>query len=102
MLICLGADAALYIAVRGMAQRSDLKAKNELLSAQIERQKEHYAAITAQYDNIRQMRHDIAKHLYTMQALLQSGHYQEAVSYSDKVAAQSNLQENLGICENPS
>ena len=101
MLICLGADAALYVAVRGMAQRSDLKAKNELLSAQIERQKEHYAAITAQYDNIRRMRHDIAKHLYTMQALLQSGRYQEAVSYSGKVAAQSNLQENLGICENP-
>ncbi|MFQ9053580.1 MAG: hypothetical protein ACLR5H_10925 [Oscillospiraceae bacterium] len=27
---------------------------------------EHYAAITAQYENIRRIRHDIANHLYTM------------------------------------
>ena len=75
MLVCIAADAFLYLAVRGMAQRSALKAKNDLLSAQIDRQKEHYAALTAQYANIRRMRHDIAKHLDTMQALLQSGQY---------------------------
>ena len=52
MLVCIAADAFLYLAVRGMAQRSALKAKNDLLSAQIDRQKEHYAALTAQYANI--------------------------------------------------
>lgn len=72
MLVCIAADAALYIAVRGMAQRSELKVRNDLLSTQLDQQKEHYAAITAQYENIRRMRHDIAKHLYTMQALLHS------------------------------
>ena len=66
MLVCIAADAFLYLAVRGMAQRSALKAKNDLLSAQIDRQKEHYAALTAQYANIRRMRHDIAKHLDTV------------------------------------
>ena len=40
MLVCIAADAFLYLAVRGMAQRSALKAKNDLLSAQIDRQKE--------------------------------------------------------------
>ena len=39
MLVCIAADAFLYLAVRGMAQRSALKAKNDLLSAQIDRQK---------------------------------------------------------------
>ncbi|MFR7743058.1 MAG: hypothetical protein ACLU3I_07045 [Acutalibacteraceae bacterium] len=91
----------MYLAVRGMAQRSALKAKNDLLSAQIDRQKEHYAALTAQYANIRRMRHDIAKHLDTMQALLQSGQYQAAAAYSNEVSAQAQVQAHLGICENP-
>ena len=92
MLVCIAADAFLYLAVRGMAQRSALKAKNDLLSAQIDRQKEHYAALTAQYANIRRMRHDIAKHLDTMQALLQSGQYQAAAAYSNEVSAQAQVQ----------
>ena len=100
-LVCMAADAALYLAVRGMAQRSELKAKNDLLSAQINRQKEHYAAITAQYESIRRMRHDIAKHLFTMQTLLQAGQYQNAAAYSDEVAAHTEVRENLGICEDP-
>ena len=65
MLVCMAADVALYIAVRGMAQRSELKVRNDILSAQIDRQKEHYTAITAQHETIRRMRHDIAKNLYT-------------------------------------
>lgn len=101
MLVCIAADAALYIAVRGMAQRSELKVRNDLLSTQLDQQKEHYAAITAQYENIRRMRHDIAKHLYTMQALLHSERYQSAAAYLDEVSAQTQVQEHLGVCENP-
>ena len=89
MLVCIAADAFLYLAVRGMAQRSALKAKNDLLSAQIDRQKEHYAALTAQYANIRRMRHDIAKHLDTMQALLRFtniGLYSQAVGINASAA----------------
>lgn len=101
MLVCMAADVALYIAVRGMAQRSELKVRNDILSAQIDRQKEHYAAITAQYETIRRMRHDIAKHLYTMQALLHAERYQDATAYLSEVSAQTQVQERLGVCENP-
>lgn len=101
MLVCMAADVALYIAVRGMAQRSELKARNDILSAQIDRQEEHYAAITAQYETIRRMRHDIAKHLYTMQALLHAERYQDAAAYLSEVSAQTQVQERLGVCENP-
>ena len=101
MLVCMAADVALYIAVRGMAQRSELKVRNDILSAQIDRQKEHYAAITAQYETIRRMRHDIAKHLYTMQALLHAERYQDAAAYLSEVSAQTQVQERLGVCENP-
>ena len=43
----------------------------------------------------------IAKHLDTMQALLQSGQYQAAAAYSNEVSAQAQVQAHLGICENP-
>ena len=101
MLICMAADVALCLAVRGMAQRSELKARNDILSAQIDRQKDHYTAITAQYENIRRMRHDIAKHLYTMQALLHAERYQDAAAYLNEVSSQTQVQEHLGVCENP-
>ncbi len=101
MLVCMAADVALYIAVRGMAQRSELKVRNDILSAQIDRQKEHYTAITAQYETIRRMRHDIAKNLYTMQALLHAERYQDAAAYLSEVSAQTQVQERLGVCENP-
>ena len=68
-----------------MAQRSELKARNDLLARQIDRQNEHYAALTAQYENLRRIRHDISSHLYTMQLLLQEGQYDEAAAYSAEV-----------------
>ena len=101
MAACLAADAALFLTVRGMAQRGELKARNDLLAEQIDRQKEHYAAITAQYQNIRHIRHDIANHLYTMQVLLENGEYGEAATYTAKVSEACRYKQNLGNCENP-
>lgn len=101
MAVCVAADAALFQAVRGMAQRGALRSKNELLEAQIAMQKEHYAAITAQYQAIRRMRHDIASHLYTMELLLQQGKYREAAAYSKEVKAANEGVSCLGLCENP-
>lgn len=57
LAICTAADALLFTAIRGMAQRSELKARNDLLARQIDRQNEHYAALTAQYENLRRIRH---------------------------------------------
>ncbi len=98
---CVGADIALFAAVRGMAQRSELKAKNDLLARQIDLQKEHYAAITAQYENIRRIRHDISSHLYTIQLLLKEGQYAQAAAYSEEVSQASRYRSSLGSCENP-
>ena len=101
MAVCVAADAALFQAVRGMAQRGALRSKNELLEAQIAMQKEHYAAITAQYQAIRRMRHDIASHLYTMELLLQQEKYREAAAYTKEVKAANENVSRLGLCENP-
>ena len=101
LAVCVVADAALFAAIRGMAQRSELKAKNDLLTRQIDLQKEHYSAITAQYENIRRIRHDISSHLYTMEALLKKGQYAEATAYSAEVSKVCRYRSNLGSCENP-
>ena len=101
LAVCVVADAALFAAIRGMAQRSELKAKNDLLARQIDLQKEHYSAITAQYENIRRIRHDISSHLYTMEALLREGQYTDAAAYSAEVSEACRYRSNLGSCENP-
>ena len=101
LTVCVVADAALFAAIRGMAQRSELKAKNDLLARQIDLQKEHYSAITAQYENIRRIRHDISSHLYTVEALLKEGQYTEAAAYSAEVSEACRYRSNLGSCENP-
>lgn len=101
LLVCILADVSLFIAIRDIAQRSELKAKNDLLSQQMDRQKEHYESLTAQYDNIRRIRHDIASHLYTMESLLQQGNSAEAARYFPEIAAACKYQSNLGTCENP-
>lgn len=101
MLICIGADAGLYLAVRSMAQRSELRAENEFLSSQLNRQKEHYTSITAQYENIRRMRHDIASHLYTIESLLQAGQDKAAATFFADVSSAVRYRSDLGLCENP-
>lgn len=101
MAVCVVADAALFTVIRGMAQRSALRAQNALLATRIVRQKEHYTALTDQYQAIRRMRHDIASHLYTIELLLNQGKYHEACAYSQEVQAANRYQSQLGSCENP-
>ena len=101
LAVCVAADAALFAAIRGMAQRSELKARNDLLARQIELQKLHYSDVTAQYEHIRRMRHDISSHLYTIEVLLKEGQYDRAAEYSAEVSEACRYKSNLGSCENP-
>lgn len=39
ILFCIASDVSLYLAVRGMSQRAELKLSNEMLSEQIENEK---------------------------------------------------------------
>lgn len=98
--ICIFADIGLFIAVIRLAQRAQLAAENDVLVAQIDAQEKHYQALTAQYENIRKMRHDIANHIGAMQSLLASGRSSDAQEYLEEL--QSNpLDSTLGMCKNP-
>ena len=94
------ADVGIFLSVLHIAQRAQLKAENEMLSRQVEAQEKHYADLTAQYESVRRMRHDIANHLNTMQALLENSRSSEAAAYLSELKS-SAYDTTLGICENP-
>jgi sensor histidine kinase regulating citrate/malate metabolism len=98
---CVAADTALYFAIRGMAERVELRVQNTMLEKQIDAQTVHYAALTEQYENIRRMRHDIDNHLYTMRILLENGKADEAASYLAELNPGSEYVPSLGRCHNP-
>ena len=98
---CLAADAALYRTVRGMTQRVQLEAQNASLEKQIDLQKEHYNALTAQYEGIRRMRHDIENHMHTIHILLQENRTEDATAYAAELRQRQSFQSVLGQCENP-
>ena len=100
ILAAIIADVGIFLAILHIAQRAQLKAENEILSRQVEAQEKHYADLTAQYESIRRMRHDIANHLNTMQSLLESSRSGEAAAYLSELKACA-YDTTLGICENP-
>lgn len=99
--VCLLADAALYRTVRGMARRTRLETQNAQLEKQIDLQKEHYNALTEQYESIRHMRHDIENHLHTIHILLQENRMEDASAYAAELRQRQCFQSSLGQCENP-
>ena len=94
------ADVGIFLSVLHISQRAQLKAENQLLSRQVEAQEQHYADLTAQYESVRRMRHDIANHLNTMQALLENSRSGEAAAYLSELKSNA-YDTTLGICENP-
>lgn len=100
LLICLIADAGLFASMIRVSNQVELETENRLLAAQIEDQRAHYAGITAQYESIRAMRHDIAKHISAMDSLLVSGRNEEAAAYVSELRTGS-YDKSLGICEHP-
>lgn len=98
---CIISDIGLYYSMRGITRRAELEASNALLAKQINAETEHYAALTEQYEAMRRMRHDIANHLYTIQALLDSGDAQQAAEYAREIIPRHTFHSSLGSCENP-
>lgn len=87
-----------YVATATRRQR--LQAENAMLAQQISAQNRRYGAITAEYEAVRRMRHDIAKHLTAMEALLQKGRADEASRYIAELRRNTYV-EDTAICENP-
>ena len=93
-------DVGLFITMIRISQRSKLGAENALLRQQIDAQKEYYGTIARQSDSIRRMRHDIANHLITINALLDDGQNEQARQYTHELQQTGVYQSMLGKCLN--
>ena len=97
----LVSDILLFRTMVRTEQRVQLEVENELLESQLDAQLAHYGDLTAQYEQIRTMRHDIAHHLNTIHALLQAGNLQAASEYSEQLLPLQTDNSHLGSCRNP-
>ena len=100
MVACILADIGFFKTVSSISQRAALAAENNMLALQVESQEKHYAGLTAQYESIRRMRHDIANHINAVQSLFDSGRSEDAQDYLRDLKANS-YDATLGLCENP-
>ena len=97
----LVSDSLLFRTMVRTEQRVQLEVENELLESQLDAQLAHYGDLTAQYEQIRAMRHDISHHLNTINALLQAGNLQAASEYSEQLLPAQTYSSRLGSCRNP-
>ena len=100
-VLFLVSDILLYRTMVRTEQRVQLEVENELLERQLDAQLAHYRDLTAQYEQIRAMRHDISHHLNTINALLQAGNLQAASEYSEQLLPAQTYSSRLGACRNP-
>ena len=100
-VLFLVSDILLYRTMVRTEQRVQLEVENQLLEKQLDAQLAHYSDLTAQYEQIRAMRHDISHHLNTINALLQAGNLQAASEYSEQLLPAQTYSSRLGSCRNP-
>ena len=100
IIIYLLADVALFFAFRMAEKNTEMTVRNELLEEQISFQKDYYAELSASYEEVRKMRHDIDNHLYTMQAMMEAGQTKEAAAYVREVTARDTARQAFAGCGN--
>ena len=100
-VLFLVSDILLYRTMMRTEQREQLEVENQLLEKQLDAQLAHYSDLTAQYEQIRAMRHDISHHLNTINALLQEGNLKAATEYSEQLLPMQTYISRLGKCQNP-
>lgn len=100
MVLCLLADLALFLVIRSVARRAQLESENRRLEQLMEEQGKHYEALTAQYEDIRRMRHDIAKHMNTVESLLHRGESARAQAYVAELK-EENPENTVFLCRHP-
>ena len=100
-VLFLVSDILRYRTMVRTEQRVQLEVENQLLEKQLDAQLAHYSDLTAQYEQIRAMRHDISHHLNTINALLQEGNLKAATEYSEQLLPMQTYISRLGKCQNP-
>lgn len=99
-LLFLVSDVSVFILMFRVANRWVLLAENESIRRQMSAQSNYYDMFISQSDAIRRMRHDIANHLFTINAMLSKGEADEARNYSRELQSDGICKPTLGLCLN--
>lgn len=91
---------SVFVLMLKLSNRRVLMAENESLTRQMSAQRDYYDIFLSQSDAIRRMRHDIANHLFTIDAMLSNGELDEAKKYSRELQADGVVKPSLGLCLN--
>ena len=101
LILGVVADVLLAFSVRATARSAVLETRNEILEQQVKAEQEHYSALTANYEDVRHMRHDIDNHLYTIKSLLDDGKTEDAAKYAEQLYQSDVFRaRSLPGCEN--
>lgn len=100
LFVFLISDVSVFALMRRVANRWVLLAENESIRRQMATQSNYYDMFISQADAIRRMRHDIANHLFTIDAMLSGGRTDEAKEYSRELRADGLCKPALGLCLN--
>lgn len=94
------ADIAVVFSITSISRRQEATTRAAMLEQMVQAQKEYYAALTEQQENIRSMRHDIANHVLTMKLLLKEDKGAEVSDYLDDLQERYKSHSELGNCQN--
>lgn len=100
VVLCFIADAGLFTSMLRVSRRAELETENRLLEAQVAIQQTHYRELSAQHENIRRMREEVAGYIRAMNELLASGRNEEAAAYVTELR-ETSYDRSLGICQHP-
>lgn len=93
-------DILLFRLISRTAENAELHARNELMEEQIAVKAKYYQLMAQSYSNMRQMRHDIANHICTIHAMLQSGEKEAAQKYVAELEKTTAVRSLLSDCQN--
>lgn len=99
MIFTVLTDIVLLRLISRTAESAELRARNELMEDQIAAKAKYYQLMAESYSNMRQMRHDIANHLCTIHAMLESGEKDEARKYVTELEKTTAVHSLLSDCQ---
>lgn len=94
-VLCLVADVGLFVSMTRVARQVTMEKENRRMAEEIGKRKAQYENLTAQYEYIRRLRHDIAKHIRAMDSLLAAGKSGDAARYGAELR-ETYAREGLG------
>lgn len=99
--MCLIVDIALTFGVRSVETSAALRVRYAALSQQISSQAVYYRQVAGYYQRLRQLRHDMQNHAYTMKILLQQNNVEQAQAYGEQLRKSAHLSDLQPICAHP-